>query len=334
VTQRHERPERSAGLGGPDKTGLLVRAGAAVSGWWFAPQPLGRVAALRVLAYLFIPFDMYLITYWAPRHAAVPGEFYRPLEVARVLRLPDPTATLVPLGGLLLVLAAVGAALLALLAPRISGADVRRAARLDVLVRALGLAVALLYLWWMVVAMSYGKVDHDRFAFLVLLFVLPTVAGARLGDRTTTQAAGWGLRAVQVSVVLTYFLAAIAKIRFGGFGWVNSGTYARAVIRRGSMLVDWTLQVPAVLVAFQWFTVIFELASPVLLFLRSERVRLYLVLGLYGFHAMTFLALGIAFWPHLVALAAFLPLERLRPPAWLGGADRLEAGATAPEAAA
>ena len=53
-----------------------------------------------------------------------------------------------------------------------------------------------------------------------------------------------------------------------------------------------------------------------LLFLRRARVRVAIVVGLYGFHLMTYVALGIAFYPHLVALSAFLPLERVAPRAW------------------
>jgi hypothetical protein len=42
--------------------------------------------------------------------------------------------------------------------------------------RLLGWTIFVLYFEWMIIAMSYGKVDHDRFAFLVALAVLPTVA--------------------------------------------------------------------------------------------------------------------------------------------------------------
>jgi hypothetical protein len=45
-----------------------------------------------------------------------------------------------------------------------------------------------------------------------------------------------------------------------------------------------------------------------------------LVAVLVGFHVMTFLMIRIVFLPHLVALLAFLPLERLAP-----GAEATEA---------
>ena len=45
---------------------------------------------------------------------------------------------------------------------------------------------------WMVISFSYGKVDHDRFAFLVALAVLPTAGRAALRDMTPSPAGGLG----------------------------------------------------------------------------------------------------------------------------------------------
>jgi hypothetical protein len=82
------------------------------------------------------------------------------------------------------------------------------------------------------------------------------------------------------------------------------------------------LESPALLRMAQWGTLLFELASPLLLVVRSDRVRVAAVAGLVVFHLVTFAALGIIFLPHLVALAAFLPLERI-------GSARLGQPATA-----
>jgi hypothetical protein len=286
-----------------------------VTAWWFPPIALGRVAALRVVAYLFVPLDVLVTTSWAAQHGDVPGELYRPVRLARLLELPLPTPLLVD--GLRTALLA-GAVMAALAA--VSGATR--------LVRVAGVVVAAAYLWWMLIAMSYGKVDHDRFAYLVLLAVLPTVGGARLGERTPSAAAGWAIRLVQVAVVATYFLAAWAKIRFGGWGWVNGATLTRAVIRRGTSFSDWTLQVPWVLRGTQWLLIVGELLTPVLLFVR-ERWQVRIALGLVAFHLVTFAALRIVFLPHLVALLAFLPLERLGAPR---RRDELSLGSAQPAA--
>ena len=143
-------------------------AGVRVARWWFPPVALGRVASLRVLAYAFVPLDVWLTSGWVFQHQHLAGPLYRPLWLARVLDLPAPTPALV--AALRAVLLA--AALVAL------GASLTGSGRV---VRGAGGLTAVVYLWWMVMAMSYGKVDHDRFAFLLLLAVLPTVGRARLG---------------------------------------------------------------------------------------------------------------------------------------------------------
>ncbi|MCW2568391.1 MAG: hypothetical protein JWN54_2488 [Mycobacterium sp.] len=263
----------------------------------FDAVPLGRLAALRTLVYLFVPVDLLLTTNWVLQHKDVPGDLYVPLLIGRILPLPTPTYALT-LG-----------IFVALLVTSVVAAT-GRAPRL------LGTAVFVLYLEWMVIAMSYGKVDHDRFGFLVALAVLPTVGRARWGDLTRSEAAGWALRATQLAVVATYFFAAWAKLRFGGLDWLTGATLTRAVLRRGTFLSDWVVDYPGLLVAFQFFIVAFELSSPVLLFL-AYRWRLRAVAGLYGFHLMTYAAITISFLPHCVAMASFLPLEKVRPLVWL-----------------
>jgi len=262
------------------------------SRWWSAPVPLARIAVVRVIAYLFIPVDVFLTTAWVRAHADVPTEWYAPLLIGRVLHLPTPTHTLVLVVQWALVLTAVAAA-------------TGRAPRL------LGCAVFLLYLEWMVIAMSYGKVDHDRIAFLVLLAVLPTIGRARPRDRRPSEAAGWAMAAVLVAVMLTYFLAAWAKIRFGGWDWPTGSTLTRAVLRRGTPLSDWTLEVPWLLTASQWVMIVLELAAPLMLFVRSDRARVGLVLFLIGFHLMVFAGVTIIFLPHCIAILSILPWERL-----------------------
>lgn len=262
------------------------------SRWWFRPVPLARIAVFRVIVYLFIPVDVFLTTAWVRAHADVPPEWYQPLLIGRLLHLPTPTHTLVLVVQWALVLAAVAAA-------------TGRAPRL------LGVAVFLLYGEWMVIAMSYGKVDHDRIAFLVALAVLPTIGRVRFRDRRLSEAAGWAMAAVFVTVMLTYFLAAWAKVRFGGWDWPTGATLTRAVLRRGTPLSDWTLDVPYLLPAAQWVMLILEFAAPLMLLVRSDRARVALVLFLIGFHLMVYAGVTIIFLPHCIAILSILPLERL-----------------------
>ena len=265
--------------------------------WLFAPAPLARVAVLRVVVLLFVPVDVLLTTTWVRGHAQVPGELYVPLRLGRLLPLPTP-GPWVEVLQVVLVAAALVAALLA----------VR-----DRLPRVAGWGVAGLYLQWMVVAMSYGKVDHDRFAFLVVLFVLPSVGRAGLRSRERSEAAGWALSMIALAVVATYVLAAVAKLRFGGVDWAEGATLTRAVLRRSTPLSEPLLDLPFVLHAAQYAILVLELVVAPLLLVRwrDERRTWALAVGFLGFHLMTFAMITIIFLPHCVALLALLPLERL-----------------------
>src|SRR3712207_5041768 len=78
--------------------------------WWFRPVPLARIAVFRVIAYLFIPVDVFLTTAWVRAHADVPTEWYAPLTIGRLLPLPTPTPAVVFVVQWALVLTAVLAA--------------------------------------------------------------------------------------------------------------------------------------------------------------------------------------------------------------------------------
>jgi hypothetical protein len=264
--------------------------------WLTAPVPLGRVAAFRTLVYLFVLADLLYFTAWVRAHADLPGELYQPLLIGRLLPFPTPTPALVY---------GVFAALLGTAAVAATGR----------LPRLAGGAVALLYLQWMLIAMSYGKVDHDRFGLLVALAVLPTVGRARHGDPTRSESAGWALRATQLAVIATYFLAAFAKLRYGGWEWITSATLTWAIIRRGTALGDALLATPWLLLVGQASIIGFELLSP-LVFVLRERWRYAAVGFFYSFHLVSFATITISFLPHLVAMTSFLPLERIRPVVW------------------
>lgn len=268
-----------------------------VSSWWFPPIARGRVAALRTFLYAFIFVDVLMTTSWIARHAVVPSELYRPLFVGRVLPLPEPTEPIVQ---------GVQVALLVAAAVAVSGRFPRLA----------GAAVAVLYLQWMFIGMSYGKVDHDRFAFLVALAVLPTAGTARWGEREPSEAAGWAIRCIQVAVVATYLLAAVAKLRFGGLAWLSGATLMRAVVRRGTYLAEPLKDHPIVLQATQWLIVAFELASPLLV--AGGKLGRYFLIAAFAFHAVTYATITIVFLPHVMCLLAFVPLERLEPRHRLG----------------
>lgn len=287
-----------------------------LTGWLFEPVPLARVAVLRVLVFAFVIVDVLLLHTSGWYHGHADAVWYEPLVMGRVLHLPPASVLLVEA----LKWGCVVAAALA-----ITG----RAPRL------LGWTVAVCWTWYQYVAFSYGKVDHDRADFVVALALLPTVGLAHLSDRRRSEAAGFALRAVQLAAIATYFLSAWAKIRFGGFEWVNSATMVRAVVRRGTPWAEWLLEVPWTLHSFQWVLMTAELTAPVI-FLLSETWRRRAVGAWFVFHAMTYAAITIAFWPHLVMMLAFLPLEdyadRLRSRTGSFVRGRLRPGAAPPGA--
>lgn len=270
--------------------GVLATHSAAALRWWFPPIARGRVAALRAVVYGFLFYDVLVVTSWAADRGALPRELYRPLFIARHLQLPAPGPRLVPVV-MVALLACAGVAATGRL-PRLSG-----------------VVVLALYVQWMIVAFSYGKVDHDRFALLVALAVLPTVGAVRWGDRRHDEAAGWAVRCIQVAVVLTYLLAALAKFRFGGLAWLGGATLMRAVLRRGTVLAEPLETLPWVLRGAQWAIVAFELASPLLL--ARGRLGRAFVVGALCFHLATYAFLRLSFLPHVICLLAFAPLERI-----------------------
>lgn len=253
-------------------------------------MPLARVAVLRALVYLFIPLDI-LVTRKMGGFHGFAADLYQPLMLGRALHLPTPTEPVVAV----VKWGAIAAALVA------------ATGRLP---RLAGWPAFILYFEWLVIAFSFGKVDHDRYAFLVALAVLPTVGRARFRDRTPSEAAGWALRCVQVAVVATYFLASWAKLRYGGLGWVNSATLVRAVLRRGTPWAMPLVDHPEILHLSQWGIMAMELLSPAILFV-PRRFRYAGVATLLAFHLVTFAMITIIFLPHVLCLASFLPLERV-----------------------
>ncbi len=274
----------------------------AVVRWWYAPVPRARVAWLRLLAYVFLIFDMLLLTSSSLAHARLPHDLYRPVLLARVLHIPAPNLGV--MWALLVVVLGSGLACASGRLPKTAGF-------------LLGYLCAAGYLWWVMISMSYGKVDHDHLALVVALFVLPSIGPARFTDQTPCEAAGWAVRCIQLAVVSAYFLSFWAKMRFGGPNWPNGATLVWALNRRGTPPARHLLDYPWTLHLSQWVTVVMEATSPLLLFLRGR--PLYALVAFWaGFHAITYAMMTIHFLPHAIFLAAFLPLERLGARAQMG----------------
>jgi hypothetical protein len=179
----------------------------------------------------------------------------------------------------------------------------------------------------MVNTQGFAYVSHDHMALMIAVILLPTIGRARFDDTTTSESAGWVFRCIQVATVATYAGSALAKVIYNSSltAWANSSIFSWAVMRRGSFLVDWTLQVPVVLRVGQWGVFLLEVLTPVVFWLRG-RWQVAMICLFFAFHLMTYVALGIHFLPTIVCWLTFFPLERLVPharTAWLRASGRV-----------
>ena len=97
------------------------------------------------------------------------------------------------------------------------------------------------FTWWTAIGMSYGKVDHDHLALVVALWVLPTVGviADRWRSVERSAQAGWALKCIQISVIFTYFLSALTKIRSGGWSSAAGPTVRSCSGRSFGGLMGW-----------------------------------------------------------------------------------------------
>jgi hypothetical protein len=271
-----------------------------VANWFTAPIALARIAWLRTILYLFVILDMHAFA----RDTRLKGEhpdLYKPLLLERIFHLPIPSvANTTVLYYVLLVACLIGATNRF---PRIAG-----------------WVAAPAFTWWMLIGMSDGKVDHDHLALVVALWVLPTIrpnkayTGNPYADQTRSEAAGWAIRCVQISVICTYFLSSIAKLRGAGWtlAWPNSAILTWAIVRRPHPVGEWLLHHPWMLHGMQWVGIIGEFLSPAILWLKG-RWQLLGALFFLGFHVANTAILLIHFLPTVVCWLAFAPMERIVP---------------------
>ena len=263
-----------------------------MSRWFFPPVAMARVAWLRTVLYLFVILDMHAFVRDTRLKGESPG-LYQPLFLARLFDLPRPS---VPITTTLYVV---------LIAACLVGATNRFS-------RTAGWIVAPAFTWWVLIGMSDGKVDHDHLALVVALWVLPTVGPARYGDRRPSEAAGWAIKCIQIAVVATYALSALAKIRSAGwaFTWPGSAILTWAIVRRPHPVGEWLLGYPWILHVMQYVGFVGEMLSPVILWLRGKWL-LFAALFFLGFHVANTAILLIHFLPTVVCWLAFAPLEKL-----------------------
>lgn len=285
---------------------------ARVAGWWFAPAPAERLAAVRILvgafATLYVAARLPLLLGYA-HHA--PRDF-APLGVTRVLDAPLP-----PLVHLGLVLVTLGLG------------GLFTAGRWF---RVVGPLFAASLLWLMTYRSSWSMPFHTENLFVLHVIILAAAPAAAAwawdvrgrapppGERF-----GWPLRLMAAVTCLTYVLAGVAKLRMAGFEWAG-GDYLRDQIAvdnlRKVLLGAEPSPIAAPLLGHDWLfaglavlTLVIELGAPVAL--AGGRIAAAWAALAWSFHLGVVVLMAIVF-PYPLALVAYAPLFHAeRPLRWL-----------------
>jgi hypothetical protein len=186
---------------------------------------------------------------------------------------------------------------------------------------------------------SWGQLLHfENLAalHLVILAFAPATDAWSLDARRRTGAVrrdpvayGWPIALAALVVVITYVIAGIAKLRYGGIDWILGDTLRNHVAYAAARLdllggtpspfASTVVRLEGVWPLVAAFAVVVELAAPVALL--GGRVRTVWVVAAWSMHAGILLLMLIAFpYPlFLVAFAPFYRIERLWTdrPSWL-----------------
>jgi hypothetical protein len=181
-----------------------------------------------------------------------------------------------------------------------------------------GPAFALGFLWLTSFGASWGQILHTEHLLVLHLLVLAAAPSGRGATSTT----GWPLKVMSAVTVSTYFVAGVAKLRFGGgLDWLSGDGLLRLVAHdnlRKRLLGDtWSPIAPFAVghpLLFQvgaWLTLVVELGAP--LALLGRRWAYAWVALAWSFHVAVLAVMAVLFpYPLVgVAYASMLPVERL-----------------------
>jgi len=143
--------------------------------------------------------------------------------------------------------------------------------------------------------------------------------------------ASWPLRAMQLYIVMFYFWALMAKVRLAGFDWFTGGGRIQDMLLSRSMrdgfnpdgtVVKLSLgydlaQHPDIVFWIGLLVFAFELFSPVILFVRSVRLRLLFVIGATIFHQANWFLMNVQFYFYPFVFVTFFNMAAVT--RWVGG---------------
>jgi hypothetical protein len=268
--------------------------------WWFGPVPARRLALCRLAVFGYAAMWLLARGSYVWHVAGLPARRFEPVGVLWWLSSTPPRT------------AAMAVWAVAIAGCTLAAAGVRLRATAT-----LGSASLLLIA---TLTSSFGQVFHTE--HLVVLHALILAVAALLGgERRGETCSGWPLNLMMAAVAVTYVVAGIAKLRFGGEDWLSGEVLRNWVaadnLRKvllddpASVVGGWLAGVPWVWPPIAVFTLLVEVGAPIALL--SGRLRRAWLAGAWAFHVGIFAMMAIAFPYQLTgaAYAAFLPLERI-----------------------
>lgn len=279
----------------------------AIERYWFAPAPAARLAAVRILVggFALIYLTLRALHIWS--YTDFGHSQFAPIGVLFWMGSPPPGWAV---AAVLLLGWASGLAFVCGWRFRLTGPVFA--------------AVLLLVLTY---SSSWRQIFHTENALVVYVAILAVTCSAdaysidrmRLGAPTADPhwRYGWPLRLMSVVIVATYFLAGVAKLRWGGPGWAG-GDVLRDTIAADSLrkIVLGSTHSPIAELAlpYGWLfnglallTLVVEVGAPLALIHR--RIAALWVAGVIGFH-LGVLALMAILFPFPISGVAFAPMFR------------------------
>lgn len=185
-----------------------------------------------------------------------------------------------------------------------------------------------------------GDVHHREIPIMVclLLFLFSKCANsfgldARKHRLPTIEPweASWPLRAMQLYIVMFYFWALVAKVRMSGLDWFVGGGRIQDMLISRSMRdgfnADGTVvalsmgydlaQRPEFIFWIGALVFLFELLSPIILFVRSVRLRVLFVIGATAFHQANWFLMNVQFFFYPFVFVTFFNMAGVV--RWVGG---------------
>lgn len=259
---------------------------------WFSPAPAERLAALRIFTGVFAALYVFGRFPYLVSHAGFNPNAFHPVGVISILPRP-----LVP--GAVYVIAALTCV-----------ASIPFA--LGWRFRIAGPVFSLLLLWTLSYRNSWGMIFHTENLLVlhVIVLGLSRSADAWSLDARRTGASfepdgryGWPIKAMALIVVITYVLAGIAKLRYGGTEWAGGEVLRNYVATdnlrkvllgsQHSPIAVPLLSKPWLFSGLAYVTWVVELGAPIALL--GGRIAALWVAAAFGFHWGVFALMVIVF---------------------------------------